>query len=414
MGTSIHRPSTRAAQSPESCCLGHDQPLQDGQPLVAGIAQSTTFARSGVGTNPDHQYSRVSNPSVAALEHTLGALEHAPPAVCFGTGLGAETALFLALLRSADHVICGQGVYGGTTRLLQRLLDGLGIESSFVDSTNPGSVQAAVRPNTRLIFVETPANPTLAITDIGAIARIARQAGVLLAVDNTFLTPILQQPLDLGAEISVYSTTKFIEGHSVALGGSIVSRNGELLERVRFIRKCTGGIQSPFNAWLTQNGLRTLPLRIKAQSANADRIARWLHRQPSIKSVAYPSLLTGEQRRIAQRQHLGGHGAVVTFTVSGGYHAGCALVQHLKRCTLAEHVGSVETLITHPASMTHADVPPADRLNAGIEDGTLRLSVGLEPVEEIIADLDQAIGLLPAEPATPADATAVTEEVPCA
>ncbi len=391
MGTATNRSFTNQPHSLESRCLRHGSVLQDGQPLVEGIAQSTTFARSGVGSDPAHQYSRVSNPSVATLEQTLGSLENAPPAVCFGTGLGAETALFLALLRSGDHVICGRSVYGGTTRLLQQLLTELGIESSFVDASDPDAVQLALRPSTRLIFVETPANPTLGITDIGAVARIARTAGVLLAVDNTFLTPILQQPLDLGADISIYSTTKFIDGHSVALGGSIVSRNEQVLDRVRFIRKCTGGIQSPFNAWLTTNGLKTLPLRIKAQSSSAEQIAGWLSQHDGIESVAYPTLLTGEQRRIADRQHLGGHGAVVTFSIKGGYDAGCAFVERLRLCTLVEHVGSVETLITHPASMTHADVPRDERLQAGIEDGTLRLSVGIEPVQELIADIEQAL-----------------------
>lgn len=391
MGSSINSSFAAQSLSFESRCLRHDSVLEDGQPLVEGIAQSTTFARSGVGTDPAHQYSRVSNPSVAALEQTLGSLENAPPAVCFGTGLGAETALFLSLLRSGDHVICGRSVYGGTTRLLQQLLSELGIESTFVDASDPDSVQIALRPTTRLIFVETPANPTLGITDIGAIARIARTAGVLLAVDNTFLTPVLQQPLDLGADICVYSTTKFIDGHSVALGGSIVSRNDQVLDRVRFIRKCTGGIQSPFNAWLTSNGLKTLPLRIKAQSRSAEEIARWLSEHDGIEEVAHPSLFEGEQRRVADRQHLGGHGAVVTFSIKGGYDAGCAFVQQLKLCTLVEHVGSVETLITHPASMTHADVPREERLQAGIEDGTLRLSVGIEPVEELIADIEQAL-----------------------
>ncbi len=382
--------------SPEAVCLNRGHTTLDGEPLVEAIVQSTTFRRSGVGSDPAHQYSRVSNPTVLALETTLGRLEDAPPAVCFGTGLGAETALFLSLLKGGDHVICGQSVYGGTTRLLRQLLGDLRVEAAFVDSTRPDAVRSAIRPNTKLIFIETPANPTLGITDIGACAEIARGAGVALAVDNTFLTPILQQPLDLGADISVYSTTKFIDGHSLALGGSVVSREEKLLERIRFIRKCTGGIQSPFNAWLTGNGIKTLPLRIRAQSASAEAIAGWLCERPEIESVYYPSLIEGEARAIADRQHRGGHGAVVSFEIRGGYDSGCALVRNLKLCTLVEHVGSVETLITHPASMTHADVPREQRLRAGISDGLLRLSVGLEEVNELIADLhgglDAAVG----------------------
>ena len=233
---------------------------------------------------------------------------------------------------------------------------------------------------------------------------------MLLAVDNTFLTPVLQQPLDLGADISVYSTTKFIDGHSVALGGSIVSRNEQVLERIRFIRKCTGGIQAPFNAWLTTNGIKTLPLRIRAQSASARRIAEWLSDRHEIEGVYYPSLLKGEAKAIAERQHLGGHGAVVSFSIKGGIEAGKRFVQSLKRCTLVEHVGSVETLITHPASMTHADVPREQREAVGISDGLLRLSVGIELVEELISDLEQ--GLVAA--CLNKRASSVAEEVCCA
>lgn len=383
--TSTHHPS------PESICLSNGLDTADGEPLVPSITQSTTFQRAGVGSDPAHQYSRVSNPTVAELERKLGTLEDAPPAVCFGTGLAAESALFLSLLRSGDHVVCGRGVYGGTTRLFQQLLAPLGIETTFVDSTSLDEIRDAIRPNTELILVETPANPTLDITDIEGCARIAKAAGVLLAVDNTFLTPILQQPLDLGADISIYSTTKFIDGHSVALGGAIVSRNEQVLDQIRFVRKCTGAIQSPFNAWLTLNGLKTLPLRIRSQSASSAEIAAWLDQHELIQRVCYPGLANGESARIAEEQHLGEHGAVVTFEVKGGYEVACRFVGALRRCTLVEHVGSVETLITHPASMTHADVPPAQRAAAGISDGLLRLSVGLEPAHEIIEDIAQAL-----------------------
>lgn len=390
MGFQQHNP-THLAQSPESICLNRQGPSSDGAPLVPSIAQSTTFQRSGVGSNPEHQYSRVSNPSVALLESTLGNLEDAPAGVCFGTGLAAETALFLSLLRSGDHVVCGRGVYGGTTRLFQQLLSPYGIECTFVDSTDTDEVRRAVQPNTELLFVETPANPTLDLTDIRACAEIAKEAGVTLAVDNTFLTPVLQRPLDHGADVSVYSTTKFIDGHSVALGGALVSKDQGLLDRIRFIRKCTGAIQSPLNAWLTLNGLKTLPLRMRAQSRSAAEISAWLLQHDAIERVCHPSLATGDDAAIAERQHLGEHGAVVSFSIKGGYDAACRFVSSLSRCTLVEHVGSVETLITHPASMTHADVPRDQRTDVGISDGLLRLSVGLEPAEELIADLRQAL-----------------------
>ena len=378
---------SRTAFDIETACLHASRLTGDGEPLVAPLVQSTTFCRDRVGSNPPHQYSRVSNPTVDALETTLGVLEDAPPAACFATGLAAETALFLALLKAGDHVVCGRSVYGGTTRLLRQLLAGLGVESTFVDATRPEEIRSACRAETRLVFIETPANPGLELTDIAKAAEIARGAGALLAVDNTFLTPVLQQPMDWGADISVYSTTKFIDGHSVALGGAVVSRDEGVLEKVRFVRKCTGAIQSPLNAWLTLNGIKTLPLRVRAQSASAATIAAWLSKHPRVASVYHPSLATGEAARIAEKQHLGAHGAVVSFEVVGGLGAGRALVESCGLCTLVEHVGSVETLITHPASMTHADVPSEQRAAAGVSDGLLRLSVGLEPVGAIFEDL---------------------------
>jgi cystathionine beta-lyase/cystathionine gamma-synthase len=377
--------------STESICVSRKRGIADGDPLVSPLVQSTTFCRSAVGSDPDHQYSRVSNPTVSELERLLGDLEDAPQAACFSTGLAAEVALMLAVLKQGDHVVCGRCVYGGTTRLLQQLLSDLGIEATFVDATDSALIRDAVQLNTRLIFIETPANPTLELTDIRACSHIARDANALLAVDNTFLTPVLQRPLDHGADVSVYSTTKFIDGHSVALGGALVTKNSDLLERILFIRKCTGAIQSPFNGWLTSNGVKTLPLRIKTQSNSAETISAWLSQQPAIKRVFYPSQLTGAAKDIADRQHLGAHGAVVSFEIHGGYDTACRFVESLALCTLVEHVGSVESLITHPASMTHADVPSNDRESVGITDGLLRLSVGLENVDELITDLESAL-----------------------
>lgn len=369
-----------------------------GDPLRTPIVQSTTFCRSGIDDGAVHQYSRVSNPTVAALEKELGALERALPAATFSTGLAAETALFLAALSAGDHVVCGRAVYGGTTRLLTRLLSKLGITSTFVDATRAADIAAAIRPNTRLVFLESPANPTLELTDIRAAAKVAGAAGVLLAVDNTFLTPIYQQPLDLGADVSVYSTTKLIDGHSAALGGALVTRNPELLEQIRFIRKSTGAIQTPQNASLTLQGLKTLALRAARQSESAATIARWLDSRDEVETVRYPGLATdADQKRIAAAQHLGGHGNVIGFELRGGFDTAKAFVNHLRICRLVEHVGSVETLITHSASMTHADVPRDQRIASGISDGFLRLSVGIESPDAIINDLRQALEAVSAE-----------------
>lgn len=377
---------------PSTLCPGIGRGAGDGASLTTPIVQSTTFCREGVGSDPAHQYSRVSNPTVAVLEQALGALEDAPPAVCFGTGLAAETALFLAVLRAGDHVVCGRSVYGGTVRLLREVLPSLGIEATFVDTTDLEAVRRGLRGNTKLVFVETPSNPVLEVSDVEGIAAVARAHGALLAVDNTFQTSVLQRPLDLGADVSVYSTTKFIDGHSLALGGALVARDGNLLDRIRFIRKCTGAIQSPFNAWATINGLKTLPLRLERQSATALTIARWLVAHPDVDVVNYPGLAGGQAQKLASRQHgLQRHGAVLSFEVCGGIAAARIVAESLELCTLVEHVGSVETLVTHPATMTHADVPAEQRRACGIADGLLRLSVGLEPAAAIIADLERAI-----------------------
>jgi cystathionine beta-lyase/cystathionine gamma-synthase len=422
-------PDLYDAEYPAAICPGlgaaarAGQAPRDGEPLVTGIVQSTTFAREGVDSTAEHQYSRVSNPTVATLEDALGRLERAEPAISYSTGLAAESGVFLTLLRAGDHVVCGRAVYGGTTRLLRQVLAGLGVQSTFVDAIDVSAVERAITPATRLIFIETPANPSLELTDIEAIGRVAHRAGALLAVDNTFLTAILQRPLDLGADISVYSTTKFVEGHSAALGGALVTRDRALATRLRFIRKSIGAIQTPFNAWLTLQGLRTLPVRITHQSANAAAVAHWLASREDVPRVYYPGLAKGRDREIALRQHrlgAGGaplghaaaslpaiHGAVVSFDL-GSATAARRFVAALRRIRLVEHVGSIETLITHSASMTHADVPPDQKLACGVTDGLLRLSIGLEPPQAIIQDLRQALESLrsPATTQEPAHAAA--------
>lgn len=361
------------------------------RPLTTPICQSTTFVQESVGGTPSHAYSRCGNPTVDALEAELGALEDAPPSVCFSTGLAAETALFLSLLKAGDHIVIGQAIYGGTVRLLRELLAPLGIESSFVDSTDALNVQRALQPNTKLVFIETPANPTLVLTDIAAVGTIARSHGVPLAVDNTFLTPVLQKPLQCGADISVYSTTKHIEGHSTALGGAITTRDEALLEKLRWVRKSTGAIQTPQNAWLTSNGLKTLSLRLKQHSENARITAEWLSEHPQVSVVNYPGLSSFPQRELAKRQHLGADGGVLSFELTGGYDSAIVFLEHVKLCTLVEHVGSVQTLLTHSASMTHADVPNEQLEKIGLSPALLRLSVGIEPVKEILRDLSQAL-----------------------
>ncbi|MBL8897948.1 MAG: aminotransferase class V-fold PLP-dependent enzyme, partial [Planctomycetes bacterium] len=367
--------------SADTLCAHAGAGFEDGEPLAAPLILSTTFCQRGLagsdgnGSRAAHRYSRESNPTVAALEQALAALEDAPHALSFTTGLAAETALFLGLLQSGDHVVCSRALYGGTTRLLQRILSPFGLRSTFVDTADLAATAAAFEARTKLLFVETPANPTLALSDLRALAQLAHARGALLAVDNTFLTPVLQRPLDLGADLTVSSTTKFVDGHSTALGGVIVTRDPALHERLFFLRKCTGAIQSPFQAWLTLQGLKTLPLRLRRQSESAARIADHLAAHPEVRVLHYPPRANAA---LAAHQHLGAHGAVLSFELAGGYERARAFVRHVRLCRLVEHVGSVETLLTHSASMTHAGVPREERERIGIAEGLLRLSVGLE------------------------------------
>lgn len=371
--------------------------------IVPPICQSTTYAQRGLDTDVAHTYSRASNPTVSVLEDALGALEDAPPAVCFGTGMAAITTLLLSESSAGDHGILSDVIYGGSVRLVREVLARFGVETTFVDTSDPVAVERAVRPTTRWIFIETPANPTLKLTDVEVIARTASRAGVPLFVDNTFLTPVILRPLDLGATVSVYSTTKYIDGHNATVGGALVTRDEALLERLQRVRKTVGSIQSPQNAWLTLQGLKTLPIRLKTQCENAAVVARWLESHPEVERVAYPGLESFPQYSLAAKQHasrargsadtLQGtlHGALIAFTLCGGLPAVRAALGGCEWITLAENLGSVESLATHPVTMTHGDVPREQRESAGITDGLVRLSIGLENPADLIADLERAL-----------------------
>lgn len=360
--------------------------------ILTPIYQSTTYVQQAVGVHKGFTYSRAQNPTVDALERSLGALEDAPQAVCFATGMAAISTLCFTLLKAGDHIIVGDVVYGGTIRFTRQILGPLGIQYSFVDTSRPELVRAAIRPETKLVLIETPGNPTLKVADIAAIAKITREAGVKLAVDNTFLTPVGQRALDLGADISVLSTTKYIEGHNSTVGGSLATRDVELLERFRFVRKTLGTIQSPLESWLTLRGIKTLPARMKIHSDNALTVADWLEKHPAVNYVLYPGLDSFPQRELAERQQLV-NGGMLSFELKGGTEVGIAVMNSVKLCSLAENLGAAETLITHPVSMTHADVPVADREAAGITEGLVRLSVGLEDPTDIIADLERAFAI---------------------
>ncbi len=357
--------------------------------ILFPLYQTSTFIHDAVGVDKGFSYSRVSNPTVDALEKAIGALEGTPPTVCFRTGMAAITTLFLSVLKSGDHVVLSDVVYGGTMRLFREVLDHLGITASFVDSSDARNVEAAITPATRMIFIETPANPTLKLTDIEAVAQIAKRHSILLAVDNTFLTPILQKPLELGADISVLSTTKYIDGHNATVGGSLATHDEKLLERLRLIRKTIGTTQAPFEAWLTLQGMKTLPARLRLHCEGAAQIARWLEAHPAVERVYYPGQDSFPQKFLADRQQHA-PGAMIAFELKAGVDAAIRALNRVKLCSRAESLGGLETLITHPSTTTHADLDPELRRGLGISDGLIRLSVGLEAPEDILADLEQA------------------------
>jgi cystathionine beta-lyase/cystathionine gamma-synthase len=358
--------------------------------MLTPIYQTTTYRQESVGKDKGFTYSRSGNPTVSALERRLAALEGAEFCSCYATGLAATTALCLALLRSGDRVVVSQAVYGGTVRLFRQVLARFGVEAEFLDTADGLALATALRRPTSLVFIETPANPTLKLTDIQLAARLAKEAGSPLVVDNTLLTPALQRPFELGADIVLHSTTKFIEGHNATIGGALITRNAELHERLAFARNAIGAIQSPFPAWLTLQGVKTLPLRMARHSENALQIARYLENHPRVTKLLYPGIESFPQFELAQRQQRTG-GALVAFEDEGGVEAGIRLMNSVRLCALAENLGAAETLITHPASMTHSDVPAEQRAAAGITDGLVRLSVGLENPDDLIRDLDQAL-----------------------
>src|ERR1051325_778438 len=359
--------------------------------LLTPIYQTTTYRQEAVGKDKGFTYSRSANPTVSALERRLAALEGVDHCTCYGTGLAATTVLCLALLRSGDHVVASEAVYGGTVRLLQQVLAPFGVTAKFIDSSDENALkQAVANEKTRIVFIETPANPTLKLTDIQLAAQIAHEFGALLVVDNTLLTPALQRPFELGADVVLHSTTKFIEGHNATVGGALLARDQKLHEQFNFIRNAIGAIQSPFPAWLTIQGVKTLGLRMTHHSENALTIARFLERHPLVTNLAYPGLESFPQFQLARKQQSSG-GALISFEIAGGVAAGIRLMNNVQLCALAENLGSAETLITHPASMTHADVPIEQRQAAGITDGLVRLSVGLEDPVDVIRDLSQAL-----------------------
>jgi cystathionine beta-lyase/cystathionine gamma-synthase len=358
--------------------------------ILTPIYQTTTFVRQAVGRHQGYTYSRSGNPTVAALECNLALLEGAHDAACFASGMAALTAVCLALLEAGDLVVVSDVVYGGTTRLLRQVLAPFGVRVQFVDTSSGESLERALVEEPKLLLIESPANPTLKLTDLAAASEAAHRHGTLVVVDNTLLTPALQLPFALGADVVVHSTTKYIEGHNATVGGAVLTREPQWAEKIRFIQNATGAIQSPQEAWLTLRGIKTLPLRMARHSASALTVARFLEAHPRVTSVAYPSLDSFPQRDLAAEQQRAG-GGIVVFEVEGGLDAAVRMLNSARLCALAENLGAAETLLTHPASMTHASVPRHEREAVGIAEGLIRLSVGLEEPADIIADLTCAL-----------------------
>jgi cystathionine beta-lyase/cystathionine gamma-synthase len=360
--------------------------------ILTPIHQSTTFVQPSVDEYmaTGYSYSRSGNPTVRALEIKVSALEGGADAAAFGTGMAATNAVMLAMLNAGDHAVFSDVVYGGTYRLATQVFRRFGVECEFVDSSNADNVAASVKDNTRLIFTETPANPTLKLTDIAAVSEVATSHGIPHCVDNTFLTPYYQLPFELGADLIVHSTTKYFDGHNATVGGAVVSRSDDLHEKVKFIQNATGTTMSPQVAWLTLQGTKTLSERLDRQSDNAMQVAKFLEGHPKVVKVAYPGLESFPQHDLAKRQ-ASGFGAMAWFEVEGGVEAGKKLMGLVELWTLAENLGSVESLITHPVTMTHAAIEPEERLKVGITDGLVRISVGMEDVEDLIDDLRQAL-----------------------
>lgn len=360
--------------------------------ILTPIHQSTTFVQTSVDEYMErgYSYTRAGNPTVRAFEEKITALEGGLDATAYGSGMAATVAVFLGLLSSGDHIVIADVVYGGTYRFAAQFLRKFGVTVDFVDASDLSALRESLRPETVLVFTETPANPTLKVTDLGAVSAICHNAGVLHVTDNTFLTPYYQQPFDLGCDVIIHSTTKYLDGHNATLGGAVVVNDAELQEKIAFARISSGLVMSPMVAWLTLQGTKTLSVRMDRQSANAMEVATWLQSHPKVERVGYPGLESFPGHDVSKRQATG-FGAMVWFEVAGGVEAGKKLMDSVELWSLAENLGAVESIITHPVTMTHAAIPRDERIAAGITDGLVRLSVGMEDTEDIIADLDQAL-----------------------
>lgn len=358
--------------------------------VIPPIHLTTTFYQEEIGKHKGYEYTRAGNPTREILEKNIAILEKGKYGLAFSSGMAAIHAIS-TLLKAGDHVIVSCDAYGGVYRLFENISRNLGLHFTFVDTTNPQNIIDSIKPETRLVHIESPTNPLLVITDIQEVAKICKERGLILSVDNTFSTPYFQNPLDLGADIVVHSATKYLGGHSDVLGGVIVVNSDEIFERLKFIQKSIGSVLSPFDSWLLLRSVKTLAIRMEKHSLNAIKIAEFLEKHPKVKRVIYPGLKSHPQHELAKRQ-MRGFGGMVSFEIDD-HEKAKQIVSRLKIFTLAESLGGVESLVCHPATMTHASIPKEIREKNGLTDGIIRLSIGIEDVEDLIEDINQALNI---------------------
>ncbi len=357
--------------------------------VTVPIYQTSTYAQEGLGKHKGYEYARTQNPTRSALEKNIAALEGARFGFAFASGMAAIDAV-LRLVKAGDHVIVSDNTYGGTFRLFSRILANYNIEFDFVDTSDASNVEAALKPNTKMVFLETPTNPVMIVTDLQAVSDIAHKAGARVVCDNTFMSPYLQRPIEFGVDIVVHSTTKYLNGHSDGVGGVAVLNDEQDAEWLGFVQNGVGAILSPFDSWLVLRGTKTLALRMEQHDRSGRAVAAFLEEHPKVQKLYYPGSLSHRQHDLAKRQQRG-FGGMVAFDV-GSLQAARTVLESVKLCTLAESLGGVETLISHPLTMTHASVLPETRARLGITEGLVRISVGIEDTDDIIEDLDQALG----------------------
>jgi len=364
---------------------------QEPEPVTGAVTfpifQTSTYVQPRLGEHKGYEYARTKNPTRSVLEANLAALERGKYGHCFASGMSAIDVVFRTLSKG-DHVVAGENMYGGSYRLFSKVLERFGLEFSYVDTSKVDAVRAAIRPATKIVFLETPTNPMMTLTDITACSEVAHAAGALVVVDNTFCSPYLQRPIELGADVVVHSTTKFLNGHSDSVGGAVICNSDELAEKIGFLQNAVGAILSPFDSWLVLRGVKTLAVRMKRHEENGVAMANYLAHHPKAKKVYYPGLPDHPQHALAKRQ-MDGFGAMISFEL-GSYDNAKKFLDRVRLCSLGESLGGVETLISHPETMTHASVPVADRQRLGITPGLVRISVGIEDIEDLIADVENA------------------------